>query len=85
MQQLAGALGVASVGTLFFSTLAHHGYVAALSHALVAQLLSLPVLFGLLSALPRHARDPEGAGAGGSAAEGSTPEREAEGAVSWAR
>jgi EmrB/QacA subfamily drug resistance transporter len=87
VQQLAGALGVATVGTLFFSTLAHHGYVAALSHALIAQLLSLPVLFGLLSTLPRHARDPEGAGAGGSAAaaEGSAPERETEGAVSWAR
>jgi hypothetical protein len=64
VQQLAGALGVATIGTLFFSTLAHHGYVAALDHALIAQLISLPVLFLLLGALPRHARDPEGAGVG---------------------
>ncbi|HTU31945.1 MAG TPA: MFS transporter [Solirubrobacteraceae bacterium] len=64
VQQLAGALGVATIGTLFFSTLASHGYVTALRHSLVAELISTPVLFGLLSALPRHARraspSPEG-------------------------
>ncbi|HEY0279435.1 MAG TPA: MFS transporter [Solirubrobacterales bacterium] len=59
VQQLAGALGVATIGTLFFSTLARDGYVAALNHALVAELLSLPLLFVLVGALPRHARDPD--------------------------
>lgn len=57
VQQLAGALGVATLGTLFFSTLRHHGYVVALEHALIAELLSMPVLFLAFSALPRHTRD----------------------------
>jgi EmrB/QacA subfamily drug resistance transporter len=52
IQQLGGALGVAAIGTLFFSTLARHGYVAALEHALVAELLSTPILLALLSLLP---------------------------------
>ena len=29
VQQLAGAIGVAAIGTLFFSTVTHSGYVAA--------------------------------------------------------
>lgn len=54
VQQLAGALGVATIGTIFFSALAHHGYVVALKHALIAELISTPVLLLLLSALPQR-------------------------------
>jgi hypothetical protein len=57
VQQLAGALGVATIGTLFFATLAHDGYVLALEHALIATLITTPALLLLLSTLPRHARD----------------------------
>jgi EmrB/QacA subfamily drug resistance transporter len=56
VQQLAGALGVATIGTLFFSVLAHHGYVTAVRDALTAELASIPALLVLLSMLPRHAR-----------------------------
>jgi len=68
VQQLAGALGVAAIGTLFFSTLAREGYVVALRHALVAELASVPLLFLLLGALPRRARE-DGSGASAAALE----------------
>ena len=56
-QQLGGAVGVAAVGTLFFSTLRHSGFVTAISHALVLELATTPLLLVLFSLLPRHARE----------------------------
>jgi EmrB/QacA subfamily drug resistance transporter len=57
VQQLAGALGVAALGTLFFSNLGSRGFVAAITHSLVAELATTPVLFVLLGMLPKRARD----------------------------
>jgi hypothetical protein len=57
IQQLDGALGVAALGTLFFSTLTHHGFVPAITHSLVAELATTPVLLALISTLPKHARE----------------------------
>lgn len=56
VQQLGGAIGVAGIGTLFFSTLQHSGYVTALSHSLLVELAITPVLLILLSLLPSRAR-----------------------------
>jgi hypothetical protein len=57
-QQLAGAVGVAVLGTVFFSTLTHHGFVSAISRCL-DELATLPVLIVLTMMLPRQAREPE--------------------------
>jgi EmrB/QacA subfamily drug resistance transporter len=56
VQQLGGAIGVAGIGTLFFSTLQHSGYVTALSRSLLVELAITPVLLILLSLLPSRAR-----------------------------
>jgi EmrB/QacA subfamily drug resistance transporter len=57
IQQLGAALGVAGLGTLFFSNLGSHGFVTAITHSLVAELATMPVLFVLISLLPRHPVD----------------------------
>jgi hypothetical protein len=59
MQQLAGAVGVAGIGTIFFSTLTHDGFVTAISHCLLVELATMPVLALLTFALPMHARETE--------------------------
>jgi EmrB/QacA subfamily drug resistance transporter len=59
VQQLGGALGVAAMGTLFFTTLSHSGFVPALSHCLIAELATTPVLLALVSTLPARAREGE--------------------------
>ena len=59
VQQLAGAVGVAVLGTIFFTTLSHHGFAAALERCLVVELGTIPVLIGLTFLLPLRARDPE--------------------------
>ncbi len=59
IQQLGGALGVAAIGTLFFTTLSHSGFVPAISHSLVAELATTPVLLALVSMLPARAREGE--------------------------
>ena len=59
VQQLAGAVGIAGIGTIFFTTLAHHGFVTALTRCLLVELATTPVLFLLTRTLPRHAREPE--------------------------
>lgn len=56
-QQLAGALGVAVIGTIYFSAVNTSGFVIALQHCLLAELATTPVLAALLFLLPRHARD----------------------------
>jgi EmrB/QacA subfamily drug resistance transporter len=58
-QQLAGAIGIAVLGTIFFATLGHAGFVAALNRCLLVELGTMPVLFVLLGLLPGRAREEE--------------------------
>jgi hypothetical protein len=58
-QQLASAIGVAAIGTVFFATLARSGYVAAIRESLMIELGVAAVLLVLAFALPRRPRDPE--------------------------
>jgi EmrB/QacA subfamily drug resistance transporter len=55
-QQLAGAVGVAVIGTVFFTTLARAGFVAAISHCLLIELASAAVLAAAAQLLPRRPR-----------------------------
>ena len=57
LQQLAGAIGVAVLGTVFFAALAHGGFVTALQRCLLIELCTAPVLALLTFMLPRHPRD----------------------------
>jgi len=59
MQQLAGAVGVAGLGTIFFSTLSHDGFVTAISHCLLVELATMPALLLLSFALPAQPRGDE--------------------------
>ncbi len=59
VQQLAGAVGVAAIGTLFFTTLAHDGFVTAISHCLLVELATMPVILLLSFTLPARAPDRE--------------------------
>jgi len=59
MQQLAGAVGVAGIGTIFFGTLSHEGFVHAISHCLLVELATMPVLALLTFTLPARPREPE--------------------------
>jgi EmrB/QacA subfamily drug resistance transporter len=61
VQQLAGAIGVAAMGTIFFATLGHGNFVGALERCLIVELASTPVLLALASLLPARARDGEAA------------------------
>jgi EmrB/QacA subfamily drug resistance transporter len=61
LQQLAGAVGVAGIGTIFFTTLAHDGFVSAISHCLLVELATMPVLLLLSFTLPSRAPDREAA------------------------
>jgi EmrB/QacA subfamily drug resistance transporter len=63
-QQLASAIGVAAIGTVFFSTLTRHGFTAAISQSLEIQLGVSVALFALALALPRRPRDTDPADAG---------------------
>jgi hypothetical protein len=56
-QQLASAIGVAAIGTVFFSTLGRSGFVAAISRCLMIELGVAAVLVVLAFALPRRPRD----------------------------
>jgi EmrB/QacA subfamily drug resistance transporter len=57
VQQLASAIGVAAIGTVFFSTLGRAGFVAAISECLKIELGVAAVLFVLAYALPCRPRD----------------------------
>ena len=59
VQQLAGAVGVAVIGTIFFTTLAHDGFVTAITRCLLVELATMPLLLLLSFALPARAADPE--------------------------
>jgi MFS family permease len=57
MQQLAGAIGIAVIGTIFFSVLGHEGFVTAVNRCLLVELGLTPVLLILTRTLPRRARE----------------------------
>jgi predicted MFS family arabinose efflux permease len=59
VQQLAGAIGVAGIGTIFFTVLQHSGFVAAITESLYVELGITPLLLLLTGMLPAHARNPE--------------------------
>jgi EmrB/QacA subfamily drug resistance transporter len=59
IQQLGSAIGVAGLGTVFFSALVHVGFLGALRHSLWWQVGGLAVLMLLTPLLPAVAR-PEG-------------------------
>jgi EmrB/QacA subfamily drug resistance transporter len=57
VQQLAGATGIALVGTLFFSVAAEHGFGVAFTHCLWVELAALAGCAILVFLLPMHPRD----------------------------
>jgi hypothetical protein len=59
LQQLAGAIGVAVIGTVFFTTLSHHGFVSAIERCLIIEMATAPVLLALTWLLPARAREHE--------------------------
>jgi EmrB/QacA subfamily drug resistance transporter len=59
LQQLAGAVGVAALGTVFFTTLTHHGFVTAVNRCIEWELATVPLLILCTLMLPRRAREPE--------------------------
>jgi EmrB/QacA subfamily drug resistance transporter len=67
VQQLGGAIGVAAMGTIFFSALTHLGFVTAVQRCLIVELSTTPVLLLLISTLPSRAREPESAAMGATA------------------
>jgi hypothetical protein len=62
IQQLAGAIGVAVIGTIFFTTLSHSGFVVALNRCLLVEMATMPVLVALVQLLPKHAHETEAVG-----------------------
>jgi len=67
VQQLGGAIGVAGMGTIFFSALTNVGFVTALQRCLLVELATTPVLLLLISTLPSRARESQAAATGESA------------------
>src|SRR3984957_19721446 len=59
VQQLSSALGVAALGTIFFSSFAHHLPTHALAVTAWACLVPLAITFLLLFRLPMRAREPQ--------------------------
>jgi EmrB/QacA subfamily drug resistance transporter len=59
VQQLAGALGIAVIGTIFFSVATRHGMTAAFQDALWIELALLAVAAGFVAALPMRMRPEE--------------------------
>jgi EmrB/QacA subfamily drug resistance transporter len=57
MQQLGGAVGIAVIGTLFFSVASHHGFVTALERTLWVEAGTLIATMGLVFLLPMRARE----------------------------
>ena len=56
LQQLGSAIGVATLGTVFFSALVHVGFLGALRHSLWWQVGGLAALLMLTPLLAKHAR-----------------------------
>ncbi|MGH2867384.1 MAG: DHA2 family efflux MFS transporter permease subunit [Solirubrobacteraceae bacterium] len=61
IQQLGAAIGVAVLGTVFFSTLAHSGFATALRDSIWWQVAVLGLMLAVSPLLPRAARPPEAA------------------------
>ena len=59
VQQLSSALGVAVLGTIFFSAFDHHLPTHALAITAWACLAPIAITFLLLFKLPMHAREPQ--------------------------
>jgi EmrB/QacA subfamily drug resistance transporter len=57
IQQLGAAIGIAAIGTLFFSTVASAGMLTAMERCLWCEAALLVVVFGLVFLLPRAARE----------------------------
>lgn len=66
IQQLGGAIGVAVLGTIFFTVLSHQGFAAALRHTIWWEVGGLAVMLSLTPLLPARARP-------AAAAEGASP------------
>jgi EmrB/QacA subfamily drug resistance transporter len=73
IQQLGGAIGVAVLGTVFFTTLSHHGFAPALQHAMWWAVGGLAIVLIASPLLPARARPPEQAASASSGAAG-TPQ-----------
>ncbi len=59
VQQLSSAVGVAALGTIFFSAFAHHPPTHALAITAWACLVPVAAAFALNFRLPMHAREPQ--------------------------
>jgi EmrB/QacA subfamily drug resistance transporter len=59
VQQLSSALGVAALGTIFFSAFTHHLPTHALAVTAWACLVPVTTAFALIFRLPMHAREPQ--------------------------
>ncbi len=67
IQQLGGAIGVALLGTIFFSVPGHEGFAAALRHTIWWQIGAMTLLLALTPLLPRRARPSEAPAPAGAA------------------
>jgi MFS family permease len=61
IQQLGGGIGVAVLGTIFFTVLGHEGFAPALTHTMWWQVVTLAVMLALSPLLPARAREPQAA------------------------
>lgn len=61
IQQLGGAIGVAVLGTIFFSVLPHEGFAAALRHTLWWEVAGLGAMLLVSPLLPARAARPDAA------------------------
>jgi MFS family permease len=59
IQQLGGAIGVAVLGTVFFSVLAHHGFAPALARTMWWTVGALAIVLLASPLLPARAREPD--------------------------
>ena len=59
IQQLGGGIGVAVLGTIFFTVLGHEGFAAALTHTIWWQVVVLGAMLALTPLLPVRAREAE--------------------------
>jgi hypothetical protein len=50
-------VGVAAIGTVFFTTLTHHGFVTAINRCIEWELATVPLLILCTLMLPRRARE----------------------------
>lgn len=64
IQQLGGGIGVAVLGTIFFTVLGHEGFAPALTHSIWWQVGLLGATLALSPLLPARAREPEPAATG---------------------